>query len=401
MAKDIIKNKAEANSLVGHNEIAFDGKDVRVFNEGKGVGIDDIQYHTKPSETILSASKKSPYLSYKYGKPTSYAEAGFGVARFIEDYNKKFMRRPSKESQELLSKSPIARTTEEVKQKMANINGVTQAKQQLEFLAGLQKDERQYDEQQQMLKANCGKDKYAGGKVWRGLADSLPLAASLGAGISQLAYFSKQRPKYQSTYAPNPYSGMAMDMMNKVSYNPYPAIKAARDQERKAAWINSQVGGISGGQRNMNRIALSLGAMDTMANIYANAEAQNNNLLMTKADFFNNMGEYDRRYRQNAYVDDREDYAKQSTNFNSNLFKSLSAIPLAIGQGYKNYRTDDINNRTLAMYQQELDERQKDRIAQLYTKRAQGQMYDIPEDILAYLNIPRNGSRVYKKRNGV
>jgi hypothetical protein len=47
MAKDIRKEQAPANSIVGHNEIAFDGKDVRVFNEGKQVGVDDIPYHTK------------------------------------------------------------------------------------------------------------------------------------------------------------------------------------------------------------------------------------------------------------------------------------------------------------------------------------------------------------------
>ena len=127
MARNIRKEKAPTNSLVGHNEIAFDGNDVRVFDEGKRVGVDDIPYHTKDSETILSASVKSPLLTYKNGKSTSYAEEAFPYAKHMEYFNSK-IKKPSKQSEEILSKSPLSRNRAAVLDQMASLAGIPQDK---------------------------------------------------------------------------------------------------------------------------------------------------------------------------------------------------------------------------------------------------------------------------------
>lgn len=406
MAKDIRKEQAPANSIVGHNEIAFDGKDVRVFNEGKQVGVDDIPYHTKDQEAILSASVKSPYLSFKYGKPTSYAEAGFGYAKFLENYNNKYMKRPSKESEELLSKSQLAKNTYKVSEEMASKAGVPQARQQLQELADLQAQERSNNEQS--LLANKGKDKFAVGKPWRGIADSLPMITSLGAGIGQLAYFGNQRPVYQSTYVPNTYANRALSTIDSVRYDPYPQIRATQNALRQQAYINSQAGGLTGGQRNKNRIALGIGAMNAISDVYSNAQLQNNNLRLAAANAWLKQGAEDRQYMSNALSNDRTHYTQQNSAYNHNLMTSLASITGAINQGYKNFNTDRINRLTLGMYQQELNNREKEIAANIANSKAQldlqkqiayqnGLLINDPE-YQAWLNA--GGARAQKKRNG-
>lgn len=79
------------------------------------------------------------------------------------------------------------------------------------------------------------------------VARSLPTVAGLTASLGQLAHWSKNKPARTNTYAENPYETRALSDLAKLRYNPYSDIQASQDAEARAAYANSQAGGMTGG----------------------------------------------------------------------------------------------------------------------------------------------------------
>jgi hypothetical protein len=162
-----------------------------------------------------------------------------------------------------------------------------------------------------------------------------------------------------------------LSAIDSLRYDPYPQIRATQNALRQQAYINSQAGGLTGGQRNKNRIALGIGAMNAISDVYGNAQLQNNNLKLAAANAWLKQGAEDRQYMSNALNNDRTHYTQQNSAYNRNLMTSLASITGAINQGYKNFNTDRINRLTLGMYQQELNNREKEIAADIANGKAQ------------------------------
>lgn len=204
---------------------------------------------------------------------------------------------------------------------------------------------------------NCGKTPhFAGGKI-SAFNRLFPTMASAAIGLAQLAHWGTNPIQYHSTYAANPYGTRALNELNQLRYNPYPDIQASSDAERRAAYANSQAGGMTGGQRYMGRIGLGVGAMRNAANVYSNAQQQNNNYREKYANALLQEGNNIATRRQNANQHDWSDYVAAHGAKTRGIEQAGANIVGAINGAFQNefkYRTWQ---DTLDMYrqQQQLD----------------------------------------------
>lgn len=204
---------------------------------------------------------------------------------------------------------------------------------------------------------NCGKTPhFAGGKM-SAFNRLFPTMASAAMGLAQLAHWGTNPIQYHSTYAANPYGTRALNELNQLRYNPYPDIQASSDAERRAAYANSQAGGMTGGQRYMGRIGLGVGAMRNAANVYSNAQQQNNNYRTQYANALLHEGNSIASRRQNANQHDWSDYVAAHGAKTRGIEQAGANIVGAINGAFQNefkYRTWQ---DTLDMYrqQQQLD----------------------------------------------
>lgn len=189
---------------------------------------------------------------------------------------------------------------------------------------------------------NCGKiPKFDGGHI-SAFNRAFPTIAGLTAAIGQLMHWGGNKIRYNNTYAQNPYGTRALTELNQLRYNPYTEIQASQDAERRAAYANSQSGGMTGGQRYLGRIGLGIGAMRNAANIYANAQQQNNALRANYANALLQEGNAIAQRRQNAAQHDWADFVAAHGAKTRGIEQSTANILNSINSGFQNefkYRT--------------------------------------------------------------
>lgn len=227
---------------------------------------------------------------------------------------------------------------------------------------------------------NCGKTPhFAGGKM-SAFNRLFPTMASAAMGLAQLAHWGTNPIQYHNTYAANPYGTLALDELNQLRYNPYKDIQASSDAERRAAYANSQAGGMTGGQRYMGRIGLGIGAMRNAANIYSNAQQQNNNYRAQYANALLQEGNNIATRRQNANQHDWSDYVAAHGAKTRGIEQAGANIVGAINSAFQNefkYRTWQ---DTLDIYrqQQQLDKDKLEADMKARTANNQSTQYRIP-----------------------
>lgn len=227
---------------------------------------------------------------------------------------------------------------------------------------------------------NCGKTPhFAGGKM-SAFNRLFPTMASATMGLAQLAHWGTNPIQYHSTYAANPYGTRALDELNQLRYNPYKDIQASSDAERRAAYANSQAGGMTGGQRYMGRIGLGIGAMRNAANVYSNAQQQNNNYRAQYANALLQEGNNIATRRQNANQHDWSDYVAAHGAKTRGIEQAGANIVGAINGAFQNefkYRTWQ---DTLDIYrqQQQLDKDKLEADMKARTANNQSTQYRMP-----------------------
>lgn len=227
---------------------------------------------------------------------------------------------------------------------------------------------------------NCGKTPhFAGGKI-SAFNRLFPTMASATMGLAQLAHWGTNPIQYHSTYAANPYGTRALDELNQLRYNPYKDIQASSDAERRAAYANSQAGGMTGGQRYMGRIGLGIGAMRNAANVYSNAQQQNNNYRAQYANALLQEGNSIASRRQNANQHDWSDYVAAHGAKTRGIEQAGANIVGAINGAFQNefkYRTWQ---DTLDIYrqQQQLDKDKLEADMKARTANNQSTQYRMP-----------------------
>ena len=157
-------------------------------------------------------------------------------------------------------------------------------------------------------KYNCGKSKYADGKedLMLGLGRLIPSVIESG----ELLNWVKNKPKGSNVYASNPYSAAALQKLSQLKYSPYNELKASQDAERRAAYALNQSGGLTGSQKYLGKVASGIAGMKEDADIYRNAQLQNDKYSQNWAEAALQAGEQQAQRRQAANQYDYETYAR-------------------------------------------------------------------------------------------
>ena len=157
-------------------------------------------------------------------------------------------------------------------------------------------------------KYNCGKSKYADGKedLMLGLGRLIPSVIESG----ELLNWVKNKPKGSNVYASNPYSAAALQKLSQLKYSPYNELRASQDAERRAAYALNQSGGLTGSQKYLGKVASGIAGMKEDADIYRNAQLQNDKYSQNLAEAALQAGEQQAQRRQAANQYDYETYAR-------------------------------------------------------------------------------------------
>lgn len=183
------------------------------------------------------------------------------------------------------------------------------------------------------------------------------MAVPAANALAQNLYWRNQPVQYHNTYSENPYEGAALNELAKLNYSPYEAIQAATAKERQAAYTNAQAGGLTGAQRNMNRMALALGGMQNAASIYSTANEKNNAYRAQYANALMSAGQANRQARMTAAQHDWDDYIRA----NGARTKGIETSMINLGNIAQQYAADRFKirmaDKTLGLYddQRKLD----------------------------------------------
>ena len=228
-----------------------------------------------------------------------------------------------------------------------------------------------------MLYANNGKDAlpgYAEGKSTSKSRSSVSVRTSSGripwayrfmpglVGMGAEAYMYdwwRRNPiQYHSTYARNPYERQALRTMAQNRINPYNAIRAAQDAERRGEYRIDQSGGLTGAQRYLAKVAGTLGNAQNMANIYQEADEKNAALRNQYAEAAAKIGEQDAQRAQHANQHDWDDYVAAHGRKTKGIETHIAGFVNQLNHMYANEAKYKMWRDSIAMYQQQLDDEQ-------------------------------------------
>ncbi len=319
-----------ANGLAGVNEALIEEQPFAVNlidkNKAKDLGgsgrpgVDDVPVNVKDS-TVISPNENA--IGEQYQGVLGYLDKLTGNLNKIKQGKSSLARSTYDLSQREMKKLYVqSGTKDEIKNALIQ-NGTS-------------------SDSPEVIEANCGKDRrYAEGKMGA-FSRMFPTIAGLTAGLGQLAHWGTNPIQYHSTYATNPYGTRALNELNQLRYNPYPDIQASQEAERRAAYANSQAGGMTGSQKYMGRIGLGIGAMRNAANVFSNAQQQNNNYRTQYANALLQEGNSIATRRQNANQHDWSDYVQAHGAKTRGIEQATANILGAINGGFQNefkYRT--------------------------------------------------------------
>ena len=250
--------------------------------------------------------------------------------------------------------SSLSNTTKQLYEQ--NVSSTKQQiNQQLDLLADAQAKQNNMEEQ---MKNN---NKYRTGKMPAYSGSKIPYSIvmpnDLEAGMSILDYLnhSKANINVPSTYAENPYSDYAPNQMLSLKDNPDKYLNAINDQYRYGLYDLSNAGGLTPGQRMLQRLSLNLGTQRNKASALMDWKKNNDQISMNAYNVMNQNGEASAQRQQNAnalrYENLSKAYSAKQALMNSdkqNFLKSLTA---------KAKTTNDWNmyQSALNQYQQQND----------------------------------------------
>jgi hypothetical protein len=165
-------------------------------------------------------------------------------------------------------------------------------------------------------------------------------------------HYKTQPVSYHSTYAGNPYGAAGLKELASLRQNPYAAIKASQDAERRAAFANAEGGGTTGSQKYLGRVALGIAGMQNAANVISASQQQNNAYRQQYANALLQEGNAQATRRQNAAQHDWSDYVAAHGRKTAGIEKATANMLNAINQGYANEFKYNTWRDSVEMYQQ-------------------------------------------------
>lgn len=248
---------------------------------------------------------------------------------------------------------------------------------------------------------------------------ALPHVLGLGAALTKYGHWKGNPVTYHSTYAANPYLNRALSIMAQNRISPYSAIKEALDAERRAAYRLNQSGGLTGGQKQKERVAMALGSGQNIANILNTVNEKNAALRNQYAEAAAKYGESTASRMQNANQFDWNDFVAAHGRKTRGIEQSLADIVNQAKDWYSNDFKYNAWKDTTRMYKQALDQEQQDWIRKYNSAAANNIVETVPniaitvpsiggnaidltqnDNLISQLNRPRiNSLDYYSKHN--
>lgn len=352
------------NSLVGKGESIIDytnGTGILV-TKGK-VGVDN-----QPSSVSVNDNNVIAGNDVDWSNGMKFSDQVAPLTAKLQMYNniekragkKSELSSLSKQTMEL-QKNQLDRAKAPILQAMKNITDRQERQHQIEDYAA-------------QIKHNCGKDRFDNGKsLWDKTKQTISSWSKSGKGkvsnsmldlgyafpalleTQMLNHWRRENPVMPNIYAANRYAPIALQTMagNRVSANPI--LEKLYAQDRQTAYQLANSGGYTGGQRQANRVALTLGNQRNVADALMNVQEKNAAYRNAYAEMAARLGDSDAQRLQQSNQYGWEAYNRAHGAKTKGIETHLANLGLIgqkwLSQRIKNKQYGDI----LDMYQQDID----------------------------------------------
>lgn len=246
--------------------------------------------------------------------------------------------------------SSLSNATKELYEK--NIQPIQdQINSRLDALAQAQAEQKN-NEEMKSVKYKTGKiPAYAGSKI---PYDSV-MPFDLEAGMSILDYLNHSRANVNvpNTYVENPYSNYAANQMLSLKDNPDKYLNAINDQYRYGLYDLANAGGLTPGQRMLQRISLNLGTQRNKSAALMDWKKNNDQIASNAYNMMNQSGEAAAQRMQSANALRYENLAKAYGAKESMISADKSNFLKAIQSKAKNTNDWNMYQKTLGLYQEQ------------------------------------------------
>lgn len=352
------------NSLVGKGEsiIDYTNGTGTLVTKGK-VGVDN-----QPSSVSVNDNNVIAGNDVDWSNGMKFSDQVAPLTAKLQMYNniekragkKSELSSLSKQTMEL-QKNQLDRAKAPILQAMKNITDRQERQHQIEDYAA-------------QIKHNCGKDRFDNGKsLWDKTKQTISSWSKSGKGkvsnsmldlgyafpalleTQMLNHWRRENPVMPNIYAANKYAPIALQTMagNRVSANPI--LEKLYAQDRQAAYQLANSGGYTGGQRQVNRVALALGNQRNVADALMNVQEKNAAYRNAYAEMAARLGDSDAQRLQQSNQYGWEAYNRAHGAKTKGIETHLANLGL-IGQKWLSQR---IKNKQygdmLDMYQQDID----------------------------------------------
>ena len=228
---------------------------------------------------------------------------------------------------------------------------------------------------------------------------AMPHVLGLGAALSKYGHWKGNPVIYHSTYAANPYLNRALSIMASNRISPYSAIKEALDAEKRAAYRLNQSGGLTGGQKQKERVAMALGSGQNIANILNTVNEKNAAFRNQYAEAAAKYGESTASRMQNANQFDWNDFVAAHGRKTRGIEQSLADIVNQAKDWYSNDFKYNAWKDTTRMYKQALDQEQQDWIRKYNSAAANNIVKTVPNIAITVPSIGGNAIDLTQNNN--
>lgn len=228
---------------------------------------------------------------------------------------------------------------------------------------------------------------------------AMPHVLGLGAALNKYGHWKGNPVIYHSTYAANPYLNRALSIMAQNRISPYSAIKEALDAEKRAAYRLNQSGGLTGGQKQKERVAMALGSGQNIANILNTVNEKNAAFRNQYAEAAAKYGESTASRMQNANQFDWNDFVAAHGRKTRGIEQSLADIVNQAKDWYSNDFKYNAWKDTTRMYKQALDQEQQDWIRKYNSAAANNIVKTVPNIAITVPSIGGNAIDLTQNNN--
>ena len=301
---------APLNSMVGKGESIINYNTGNASLVTKGIkGRDTEGSSVQDNDNNVIAGNDKDYIGYLHGKTPrlmSFADQVAPITARVQMLNSliKDNKHPELSSLSKITKQVNTNEVDKIRKPLMN---------QMKEITDRQAYQHDINDKYEYManlnnKYNYGKNKYADGKdSWMlGLGRLIPSVIESG----ELLNWVKNKPKGSNVYASNPYSAAALQKLSQLKYSPYNELMASQNAERRAAYALNQSGGLTGSQKYLGKVASGIAGMKEDADIYRNAQLQNDKYSQNWAEAALQAGEQQAQRRQAANQYDYETYVR-------------------------------------------------------------------------------------------